>query len=163
MKKKHYIAYGSNLNIRQMRWRCPEAKIIGTGEIDGYRLLFRGSKTGSYLTIEPAKGYSVPIAVWSVSAKDEKNLDRYEGYPKFYYKKDLPVRVRGIKTGKQRDLDAFVYIMHENRPVGIPTDLYMTACLEGYRDFGFDTQVLINAYHESRKETRRNEKHSKRD
>ena len=79
--KRYYIAYGSNLNVQQMRWRCPGARIIGTSELKDYRLLFKGSKTGSYLTIEPEMGYTVPVAVWEVSAEDERALDRYEGYP----------------------------------------------------------------------------------
>ena len=30
MEKRYYIAYGSNLNVRQMRMRYPSARIIGT-------------------------------------------------------------------------------------------------------------------------------------
>ena len=75
MEKRYYIAYGSNLNIPQMRMRCPEARIIGTSVIEGYRLLFKGSKTGSYLTIEPQEGASVPVAAWEVSAENEASLD----------------------------------------------------------------------------------------
>ena len=52
MEKRYYIAYGSNLNVRQMRMRCPSARIIGTSVLKDYELLFKGSKTGSYLTIE---------------------------------------------------------------------------------------------------------------
>ena len=89
MEKRYYIAYGSNLNIRQMRMRCPSARIIGTGAIPGYRLLFKGSQSGSYLTIEPKEGASVPVAAWEVTASDEQALDRYEGFPSFYYKKEL--------------------------------------------------------------------------
>ena len=81
MNKRYYIAYGSNLNIPQMRMRCPEARIIGTSVIKDYQLLFKGSKTGSYLTIEKMEGASVPAAVWEVTENDEKALDRYEGYP----------------------------------------------------------------------------------
>ena len=40
------------------------ARIIGTSELQDYRLLFKGSKTGSYLTVEPKKGCTVPVAVW---------------------------------------------------------------------------------------------------
>ena len=53
MEKRYYLAYGSNLNVRQMKLRCPTARIVGTATIEGYRLMFKGSKTGSYLTIEP--------------------------------------------------------------------------------------------------------------
>ena len=26
--KKFYLAYGSNLNVKQMQFRCPDAKIV---------------------------------------------------------------------------------------------------------------------------------------
>ena len=84
---RYYLAYGSNLNVRQMRFRCPTALVVGKGVIKDYRLLFKGSKTGSYLTIEKAKGYEVPVAVWKVDEACEESLDRYEGYPSFYYKR----------------------------------------------------------------------------
>ena len=45
--KKFYLAYGSNLNVEQMQFRCPDARIVGTAEIPNYQLLFKGSKTGS--------------------------------------------------------------------------------------------------------------------
>ena len=84
--KRYYLAYGSNLNIRQMALRCPTAKAVGTAVIKDYELLFKGSKTGAYLTIEPKSGAEVPVAVWSVEPADEKRLDVYEGFPAFYYK-----------------------------------------------------------------------------
>ena len=31
--KKYYIAYGSNLNVKQMKFRCPTARIVGTSVI----------------------------------------------------------------------------------------------------------------------------------
>lgn len=111
-----------------------------------YALLFKGSKTGSYLTVEKKPGSSVPVGVWEVTPADEKALDRYEGFPNFYYKKDLTLPVKGIRTGKIRKRRVFVYIMHENRPIGIPSIPYMQTCIRGYDDFGFDRRVLINAY-----------------
>ena len=78
MEKRYYIAYGSNLNVHQMRMRCPSARRIGTSALKGYALLFKGSKTGSYLTVEKKPGSSVPVGVWEVTPADEKTLDRYE-------------------------------------------------------------------------------------
>ena len=46
-EKRYYIAYGSNLNVGQMRMRCPHATILGTANLKGWELLFKGSKTGS--------------------------------------------------------------------------------------------------------------------
>ena len=118
--KYFYLAYGSNLNVRQMKLRCPTARVVGIAEIKDYELLFKGSKTGSYLTIEPKEGGIVPVAVWEVQTMDEASLNRYEGFPKFYYKKDMEIRYKGIRTGRHRTVTAFVYIMHEDREIGIP-------------------------------------------
>lgn len=150
-KKKYYIAYGSNLNIRQMRFRCPGAKPIGISAIPDYELLFKGSKTGAYLTIEPKDGGLVSVAVWEVTADDEKHLDIYEGYPNFYYKKEVCLPVK-LASGKTKKLTAFVYIMHEERSLGIPSLAYIRTCEEGYRNFGFDVKYLDRAYMRSTKE-----------
>ena len=146
--KRFYIAYGSNLNVRQMRMRCPDAVIIGTAFIPDYRLLFKGSKSGNYLTIEPHSGSQVPVAVWSVSERDELALDRYEGYPHFYYKTELELSL--AETGKK--LTAFVYIMHEERKLGIPTSAYIRTCVDGYRQLGFDLKHLRKAMDISERE-----------
>ena len=153
MSKRYYIAYGSNLNIMQMRMPCPGARIIGTSVIEDYQLLFKGSKTGSYLTIEPMEGAEVPVVIWEVTETDEKALDRYEGYPNFYYKKEMALDIRGIKTNKVRRRDAFVYIMHEERELGIPSWYYVNTCLDGYRAFGFDGKYLFDAIRISRRDT----------
>ena len=101
MEKRYYIAYGSNLNLRQMKMRCPTAKVMGTAVIKDYELLFKGSLTGAYLTIEPKKGSEVPVAVWTVTETDEKALDRYEGCPVFYYKKDMELDTDGENEEKK--------------------------------------------------------------
>ena len=110
-KKKYYIAYGSNLNVQQMRLRCPFAAALGTAKLEGWELLFKGSKTGSYLTIEECEGGKVPIVVWAVTETDEAALDRYEGFPSFYYKREMRIRYKGLRTGKYRTVNAFVYII----------------------------------------------------
>lgn len=149
---KYYLAYGSNLNARQMRFRCPTAIVVGKGTIKGYRLLFKGSKTGSYLTIEEAKGYEVPVAVWKVDEPCEKALDRYEGYPSFYYKKEIEIDYISIKKKEHRHCKAFVYIMHEERELGIPSRGYVEVCLEGYRTFGFNPILIEEAIIKSMEE-----------
>lgn len=143
--KKYYIAYGSNLNMNQMKDRCPKAKAVGTGEIKDYELLYKGSKTGAYLTIEKAEGGTVPVGIWAVGKEDESNLDRYEGYPNFYYKKKMKIFCKEL----DKEITAFVYIMHEERKLGVPRPSYVDTCQEGYRDFGFDTGILDDAFFKS--------------
>lgn len=151
MQKRYYIAYGSNLNITQMRFRCPHARIIGTSVVPDYELLFKGSKTGSYLTIEPKAGANVPVAVWETTAGDELALDRYEGYPTFYYKAEMTLPIKGIRSGKVRERKVYVYIMHEDRQIGMPSLRYVQTCLEGYRVFQFDENTLYDAIEKSRR------------
>lgn len=144
-KRKLYLAYGSNLNVFQMRRRCPGAKIVGAAMIPDYQLLFKGSGSGAYLTIEKKPGSSVPVGVWSVTAHDEMELDVYEGFPSFYYKAEMTVEVKEEKSGKTREREAFVYIMHEERPLGWPSGAYVRTCMDGYRAFGFDYAFLMDA------------------
>ena len=51
MSGKLYIAYGSNLNLAQMKYRCPTAKFIGTGILENYELQFKGSLHNAHATI----------------------------------------------------------------------------------------------------------------
>ena len=131
--------------MEQMEDRCPGAKPVGTSVLKNCRLLFKGSLTGSYLTVEPEEGCSVPVGIWEVTPAHERSLDMYEVHPTLYYKKDLKLPVRDIRTGEVRELDAFVYIMREDRRIGVPARYYVDTCLEGYRDFGFDEAVLREA------------------
>ena len=46
MKNKQlYIAYGSNINLEQMAFRCPHSKVVGVSEIKNFELEFRGVAT----------------------------------------------------------------------------------------------------------------------
>lgn len=151
MKKRYYIAYGSNLNVNQMKKRCPSAQIAGTSVIKDYELIFKGSKTGSYLTIEPKIGESVPVAVWETTPEDEAALDRYEGFPTFYDKAEILLPVKELQTEKVKNRKGYVYIMHKNRPYGVPSSYYINTCIEGYSYFGFDLKVLKKAIENSMK------------
>ena len=147
---KYYLAYGSNLSVEQMLQRCPQAIYVGTSEIKGYRLLFRGSLTGSYLTIEPEKNRKVPVLIWRVSDQDEEALDLYEGFPCFYRKEEMQVEVHSLIDGSIiGEVPAFVYIMDEASPLGRPTQRYLDICAEGYERFGFDLGLLKRAVRES--------------
>ena len=75
MKRKYYIAYGSNLDVDQMLHRCPDALTIGRSTIDGYKLVFRGNSRSGVANIEPCDGASVPVGIWSISPSDEDALD----------------------------------------------------------------------------------------
>ena len=142
-KEKIYIAYGSNLNLPEMAYRCPTAKVLGKSKLNDYELLFRGSKTGSYATVEPCEGKSVPVLLWTVGKKDELALDRYEGCPTFYEKENMTVEVDG------QPVDAFVYVLTEGHRLGMPSQRYVDTIAEGYETAGFDLAVLEDAISET--------------
>lgn len=148
MNKKIYIAYGSNMSEAQMAQRCPDATLAGTGRVNGYELLFKGSLTGCYATIEKKADAFVPVVLWRISAADEQRLDAYEGFPRFYYKKTIPVETDG---GTIRGL---VYIMHEERRFGEPGDWYYQNMERDYLKFGFDLSVLRLGLRNSRVRTK---------
>ena len=138
--KTNYIAYGSNMDEGQMQFRCPQAKLIGKGKIKGWRLMFKGSLSGNYATIERDENCEVPILLWRITPEDEKSLDRYEGFPNFYYKKEIEVV---MENGQPTS--GMVYIMHEERELGLPTAHYYRVLLKAYKKFGFDEEILEDA------------------
>jgi len=140
---KLYIAYGSNLNLAQMADRCPTARLIAPSEMKGWRLLFRGSRTGAVATVEPKEGSNVPVLVWEITPADETALDRYEGWPFLYRKETVKVNIYG------KSVKAMIYIMNEGRPLGQPSCYYYSTILEGYKDAGFDIDILRWAATES--------------
>jgi gamma-glutamylcyclotransferase (GGCT)/AIG2-like uncharacterized protein YtfP len=139
MKRKYYLAYGSNLNLYQMARRCPAAKVIGVAVLKNYHLTFRG-----VATIEPANGAETPVGVWSITSSDELALDRYEGYPHLYRKEYIEVRV------KDKMIVAMVYIMNSGNPQ-LPHPGYFDTIAQGYNDVGLDLIYLNEAVEDTKK------------
>ena len=80
-----YFAYGSNINLDQMAYRCPAAQVVGPVVLEGYELLFRGNASGNGVaTIKPKEGQQVHGLLWRITPGCERSLDLYEGYPHLY-------------------------------------------------------------------------------
>ena len=127
-----YIAYGSNMLEEQMAYRCPDAKLIGAGYIEGAQLEFFLHATVEHSKITSAR---VPVAVWEISKADEKRLDLYEGFPNYYTKKRIPVR---MNDGSE--IKGMVYLMKliRNQP---PTASYYNGIVDAYIKLGFGSQI----------------------
>lgn len=151
MSGKLYIAYGSNLNLAQMKYRCPTAKFIGTGVLENYELQFKGSLYNAHATIAPRPGAAVPVGVWEIQSADELRLDQYEGYPHYYFKQTLA----GTLGGKP--FRGMAYIMDPRMEFGYPSARYYDTLLQGYRDCGLDPEVLRQAVLDSGEQTRQPE------
>lgn len=138
--KVFYLAYGSNLNVRQMKNRCPSSEIIGTTYINDYKLVYCGYDDElAYLTLEKFKGSYVPAALYELEKKDIRFLDLYEGYPKLYYRENMPISLDDNKY------KAFLYLMRNKYSYHIPSYEYIMCCKEGYEYFDFDKSILNQA------------------
>ena len=128
-----YIAYGSNINLPQMAFRCPHSTVVGTAMVKGWELEFRG-----VATIVPKKGTEVPVLLWELDPRDIPALNRYEGWPHLYRQEEIDVEVNG-KTVK-----GMVYLMNRGQ-ISPPSQGYLQTIWDGYRENGMDTSYLIEA------------------
>lgn len=142
---KIYIAYGSNMDTEQMAYRCPDAICIGTAMLKDWRLMFKSC----FATIEREKGYNTPVTLWNISKKDEKNLDRYEGYPDFYYKTDIVFDDLHVFQEYKNFADmankGMVYIMYESHAFRLPSMQYYGNLYYSYIKYHFATKILTDA------------------
>lgn len=133
---KLYVAYGSNLNLAQMTLRCPSSKVYAQGTLNNWELVYRGSKTNSHATIIRKQGSTVPVLVWEIQPRDEYRLDIYEGYPRYYFKKDIMVNI------DEKKKKAMVYIMSEQQLPRRPSASYIETILQGYIDNDMDISIF---------------------
>ena len=134
MKNKQiYIAYGSNINLEQMAFRCPHSKVVGTSEIKGYELEFRG-----VATIVPKKEATVPVLFWELDDRDLPTLNRYEGWPRLYRQEKMPFEMNG------KSYEGMAYLMNRGT-ISPPSQQYYNTILQGYRENGLDESYLETA------------------
>ena len=129
MKKFLYFAYGSSLNIGQMKQRCPDSVGISPAVLAGWKLIER-----TYADIEECPGNFVNGALYEISEKDLAELDLYEGYPEYYTRQEVMVSDNGTYR------KAWVYIMTEEcckrRDHGSYSDRYRKNCSDGAKYWG---------------------------
>lgn len=132
-KKQLYIAYGSNINLEQMAFRCPHSKVVGKSEIKDFELEFRG-----VATIVPKENASVPVLIWELDERDLPTLNRYEGYPNFYRQEKMAFELGGEKY------EGMAYLMNRGQ-ISPPSYAYYMTILQGYRENGLDESFLQKA------------------
>ena len=125
-----YFAYGSNLNLFQMKRRCKDSVFLKKYELKGYRLNFRSKYRAA--DIEKSKNSLVPGALFEISKSDEKKLDVYEDYPILYKKLYFTYYNKTVMT----------YIMVNKTEFRYPTERYLNVVKRGYKDCRLDTKYL---------------------
>jgi hypothetical protein len=133
-----YIAYGSNMVEEQMAYRCPDAGLIGAGCIEGAQLEFYLHATIERSQIKGDRSSAhtrVPVAVWEISKADEQRLDLYEGYPNYYIKKRIPVRMND-----GTEIKGMVYLMKLIRKEP-PAAGYYNGIVDAYIRLGLGSHI----------------------
>ena len=143
MEDRYYFAYGSNMNLEQMKYRCPAAEVVENVRLEDYRLAFRGRAPGNGVaTVLPEKGSYVEGVLWKITEACEKSLDFYEGFPSFYGKESIRVKNR---DGVEKEV--FVYMMnapHKDVPAR-PSKFYLDGILEGCLENDLPTKAVMDA------------------
>tara|TARA_B100000508_G_C11307310_1_gene202841 strand:+ start:135 stop:611 length:477 start_codon:yes stop_codon:yes gene_type:complete len=122
-----YFAYGSNLDLPQMKSRCPESKLISKGSLSGYRLTFNRFSSGwggGVADVIQEQDSKVWGLIFEISDTDLERLDRYEGY----YKDQNSLYERWkavINTPNGQISDVWVYTVIEKQKFVQPTIEYL--------------------------------------
>ena len=132
-----YFAYGSNLNLFQMKRRCKDSVFIKKYELKGYRLNFRSKYRAA--DIEKSKNSLVPGALFEISKSDEKKLDVYEDFPVLYTKLYFSYYNKKVMT----------YIMVNKTEFRYPTERYLNVVKRGYKDCKLNMKYLTKALNNS--------------
>ena len=132
-----YFAYGSNLNLFQMKRRCKDSIFLKKINLKDFRLTFRSKYRAA--DIEPKKNSIVPGGLFDISKSDEKKLDLYEDYPILYKKYYFSYYGKKVMT----------YTMVKKSIFTFPTERYLNIVKRGYKDCGLDKQYLIKGLRET--------------
>lgn len=79
-----YFAYGSNLDEDQIRFRCPDSKLIDVGYVKDYEFkftTFAKRRNGGVADIVYKTGSKLWGALYELTAGDLEKLDTFEEYP----------------------------------------------------------------------------------
>ena len=129
----YYFAYGSNLNKRQMRERCPDSKPMFIATLPNYKLVFVGWSRqwrGGVISIKPLRGERVRGAIYEVSEQCVQRLDKSEGHPTDYARQKVIVF-----NEDSEPIEAITYIKAGQFEETQPSKEYLTVIQQGYRDW----------------------------
>ena len=127
-------AYGSNLNVEQMRYRCPTAVPVAPLIVPNAILRFRSIADVAYLS-----GATCAGGLWQITETDEKTLDEYEGVDVGLYEKKYLLLLIDGKAKR-----ALFYKMLRCH-IAPPSPAYLSVIRRGYQEFNLPLHKLKRA------------------
>ncbi|MCX8166848.1 MAG: gamma-glutamylcyclotransferase [Candidatus Micrarchaeota archaeon] len=137
-----YFAYGSNLKLDHLTKRIERQEIIKpsfVAVLNDHKLIFpRYSRlyNGGVASVKPSPNNVVCGAVFELTEKELKKLDRYEGFPSFYTRKKI--RVMDLHGNYH---DVITYIANEEGNYQ-PSRLYLDIIIQGAKECNLPKEYI---------------------
>lgn len=134
-KNLFYFAYGSNMNLEIMRSRCGEENFIGFSNsyLDNYTFYFYGR---GFANIKELKGDKVYGVLYKINDSCLKGLDRSEGYPNLYQRREVKIQ------NNFGNFNAQVYIVENDDTKSNPSDSYFESITSGATQYSLPENYI---------------------
>lgn len=130
-----YFAYGSNMDLEQMKARCPRShKFLGVGELYDWEFFINSRGVANIIMNGDSEVYGL---LFKITERCLNCLDMHEGYPRIYGRLELPV-----KFGNEEEVNAWVYIDNNFLEVGKPRTNYLERIVEVAQKFEFPEDYI---------------------
>ena len=137
----YYLAYGSNMNHKQMKKRCPSSNFVRKVYLEGYRFVYDGYSCtwkGTVANVIESSGGIVRGGLFEISDDNLSALDCYEGYPNSYDRKEIEVKDEEGDTYK-----AWIYF-RTGKVISKPCEHYHKIVIQGAKDCNLPEQYIRN-------------------
>lgn len=131
-----YFAYGSNMHVGQMSFRCPASRPVGRARLLDWR--FRINQRG-VATIVPERGAEVFGVVWHSTPDCVATLNIYEGIAQRHYRQR---RVRIFLDGEEAHKPALTYVSLNTRAGRPQRGYHDRVVVPGAYDWSFPSEYL---------------------
>jgi len=139
----YYFAYGSNMNLAQMKQRCLSPKVLGIARLPGYKVEFYGYSAiwvGAQETVVRDQQSEVWGVLYELQFYDCESLDTYQdarvnGMGAYFH---YPVEVINIDQGT---IDAIIYKKDVLKEAKFPSTEYLDFIVQGAIEQGLPAEV----------------------
>lgn len=140
----YYFAYGSNMNLAQMKQRCPGCKVLGIARLSGYKVEFYGD-TGVWDGGQETVIHDPKSEVWGVVYElqffDCEQLDVYQDVrfdgtgPYFHYPLD-------VISAEGKTFSVMLYKKNILQEVTLPSAEYLKFIVQGAIEQGLPAEYI---------------------
>ena len=141
---RSYFAYGSNMNLVQMKQRCSSPKVLSIARLPGYRVEFYGYSAlwdGAQETLVPDLESEVWGVLYELEFYDCESLDtvqdaRVNGMGAYFH---YPVKVINLK---HETIEALIYKKDVLRDSKLPSTEYLEFIVQGAKEQGLPAEYI---------------------